>query len=122
MLELSAWADAGLALAASPHVERLPMWVNGWLALFLALRVWIAVSARALPHRAWLIVLAIGGAVSFLKLGRAEDPDFTFKVMVVRTQWPGATASEVERELTERIEKKKYNWFLKRRTLHREIK
>lgn len=53
-----------------------------------------------------MIVLMVGGVLAFFQLGRAEDPDFTFKVMVVRTQWPGATASEVEAELTERIEKK----------------
>src|SRR5690606_36354967 len=53
-----------------------------------------------------IIVLMGAGAISYLNLGRAEDPDFTFKVMVVRTLWPGATAQEVERELTERIEKK----------------
>jgi len=53
-----------------------------------------------------IIVLMAAGVISYLNLGRAEDPDFTFKVMVVRTLWPGATAQEVERELTERIEKK----------------
>ena len=53
-----------------------------------------------------MVVLLVGGVVSFFQLGRAEDPDFTFKVMVVRTQWPGATAREVEMELTERIERK----------------
>ncbi|MBK9162046.1 MAG: efflux RND transporter permease subunit [Nitrosomonadales bacterium] len=53
-----------------------------------------------------IIVLMAAGAISYFKLGRAEDPDFTFKVMVVRTIWPGAAAQEVERELTERIEKK----------------
>jgi len=53
-----------------------------------------------------MIVLMVGGVLAFFQLGRAEDPDFTFKVMVVRAQWPGATASEVEAELTERIEKK----------------
>jgi len=53
-----------------------------------------------------MIVLMVAGVLSYLKLGRAEDPDFTFKVMVVRTLWPGATAREVEQELTERIEKK----------------
>jgi multidrug efflux pump len=53
-----------------------------------------------------MVVLMLGGVLSYFKLGRAEDPDFTFKVMVVRTLWPGATAQEVERELTERIEKK----------------
>ncbi len=67
-------------------------------------------SAWALNHRQMvlylIIVLMTAGAISYFKLGRAEDPDFTFKVMVVRTLWPGATAQEVERELTERIEKK----------------
>ncbi len=67
-------------------------------------------SAWALQHRSMvlylIIVLTVAGAFSFFHLGRAEDPDFTFKIMVVRTLWPGATAHEVEQELTERIEKK----------------
>ncbi len=67
-------------------------------------------SAWALTHQQMvlylIIVLMTAGAISYFKLGRAEDPDFTFKVMVVRTLWPGASAQEVERELTERIEKK----------------
>ncbi len=53
-----------------------------------------------------IIVLMVAGVISYFKLGRAEDPDFTFKVMVVRTLWPGAAAQDVEQELTERIEKK----------------
>jgi len=53
-----------------------------------------------------MIVVAIGGALSYLQLGRSEDPPFTFKAMVVRTLWPGATAEEVARQVTERIEKK----------------
>ena len=53
-----------------------------------------------------MIVVAIGGALSYLQLGRSEDPPFTFKAMVVRTLWPGATAEEVSRQVTERIEKK----------------
>lgn len=69
-------------------------------------------SAWALRHAQMIayliIVLMLGGLLSYLNLGRAEDPDFTFKVMVVRTLWPGASAPEVERELTERIEKKLY--------------
>jgi len=48
----------------------------------------------------------VGGVLAFLKLGRAEDPDFLFRVMVVRTLWPGASAQQVEQQLTERIEKK----------------
>ena len=67
-------------------------------------------SAWSLAHQQMvlylIIVLMAAGVISYLNLGRAEDPDFTFKVMVVRTLWPGATAREVERELTERIEKK----------------
>ncbi len=67
-------------------------------------------SEWALKHQQMvvylIITLSIAGVLSYLSLGRAEDPNFTFKVMVVRTLWPGATAQEVERELTERIEKK----------------
>ena len=60
-------------------------------------------SEWALKHQQMvvylIIVLTVGGILSFFSLGRAEDPAFTFKVMVVRTIWPGATAQEVEREL-----------------------
>ena len=67
-------------------------------------------SEWALRHRSMvaylIIVLVLGGVLSYFKLGRAEDPDFTFKAMVVRTMWPGATAREVELQVTERIEKK----------------
>lgn len=54
---------AGLALAAAPHMERLPWWVNGWLLLFFSLRIYIGLGQRKLPHRNWLIVLAIGGMI-----------------------------------------------------------
>jgi len=67
-------------------------------------------SEWALAHQSMvlylMIVLMTAGVLSYFKLGRAEDPDFTFKAMVVRTLWAGATAGEVEKELTERIEKK----------------
>lgn len=53
-----------------------------------------------------MLVLAIVGAWSYRHLGQSEDPPFTFKVMVVKTLWPGATAEEVAREVTDRIEKK----------------
>jgi len=52
-----------------------------------------------------MIVMGIIGAWSYKQLGQSEDPPFTFKVMVVRTVWPGATAEEVSRQVTERIEK-----------------
>ena len=67
-------------------------------------------SEWALRHQSMvlylMIVFMVGGVISFFQLGRAEDPDFTFKVMVVRTLWPGANAQQVEQQLTERIEKK----------------
>src|SRR5258705_11736061 len=53
-----------------------------------------------------MVVLAAGGVGSYLKLGQAEDPDFPFKLMVVRSIWPGASAEEVEQQLTDKIEKK----------------
>ncbi len=43
----------------------------------------------------FMAALFIAGVFAYFKLGRAEDPDFTVKVMVVRTLWPGATAAEV---------------------------
>ena len=52
-----------------------------------------------------MLVLALIGAWSYKHLGQSEDPPFTFKVMVVRTLWPGATAEEVSTQVTERIEK-----------------
>ncbi|RYZ74934.1 MAG: efflux RND transporter permease subunit [Lysobacteraceae bacterium] len=66
-------------------------------------------SEWALTHRSLvlyaMIVLGIIGAWSYRHLGQSEDPPFTFKVMVVRTVWPGAAADEVSRQVTERIEK-----------------
>ena len=52
------------------------------------------------------LVLAVMGIWSYAHLGQSEDPPFTFKVMVVRTYWPGATAAEVSEQITERIETK----------------
>ncbi|SDI81543.1 Multidrug efflux pump subunit AcrB [Ferrimonas sediminum] len=53
----------------------------------------------------FLLILAIGGASSFLNLGRLEDPAFTIKDAMVVTAYPGASAEEVEEELTYPIEK-----------------
>jgi multidrug efflux pump len=67
-------------------------------------------STWALSHSSLIaflmLVLAIGGFASYRQLGRAEDPAFTMKIMVVRTYWPGATAQEVDSQVTDRIEKK----------------
>jgi multidrug efflux pump len=67
-------------------------------------------SEWALAHRGlvlyFMIALAVMGVFSYDRLGQSEDPPFTFKVMVVRTLWPGATAREVADQVTDRIEKK----------------
>nr|WP_272953912.1 MULTISPECIES: efflux RND transporter permease subunit [Stenotrophomonas] len=52
-----------------------------------------------------MIALAVIGAWSYKHLGQSEDPPFTFKAMVVQTAWPGATAEQVSRQVTEPIEK-----------------
>jgi multidrug efflux pump len=67
-------------------------------------------SDWALKNRAlvlyFLIIVAIAGVVSYGQLGQSEDPPFTFKAMTIRTIWPGATSTEVDAQVTERIEKK----------------
>ena len=59
-------------------------------------------SAWALQNRQivvyLMLLLALVGALSYSKLGQSEDPPFTFKAMVIQTQWPGATAEEVSRQ------------------------
>ncbi|MFD1556299.1 efflux RND transporter permease subunit [Paraburkholderia silviterrae] len=67
-------------------------------------------SAWALRHQAlvtFVIALAtIFGALSYTRLSQSEDPPFTFRVMVIQTFWPGATARQVEDEVTRRIGRK----------------
>ena len=67
-------------------------------------------SEWALKHQSFvlfcIVVLGFIGIFSYGKLGQSEDPPFTFKVMTVRTGWPGATAREIEQQVTERVEKK----------------
>jgi multidrug efflux pump len=67
-------------------------------------------SEWALRHRSmiwyFMIVGMVAGALSFYNLGRAEDPDFTIKTMLISASWPGATTEETINEVTDRIEKK----------------
>ena len=67
-------------------------------------------SEWAVRHRPLVLFLvlaiAIGGAMSFLRLGRAEDPNFAIKVAIVTAIWPGATAREMQDQVTDRLEKK----------------
>lgn len=53
----------------------------------------------------FMILMGIVGFFSYSKLSQSEDPPFTFKVMVVQTYWPGATAEEVSLQVTDKIEK-----------------
>ncbi len=77
----------------------------------------INLSEWALRHQSLIVylmlVFAVSGAYAYRQLGQAEDPAFTIKVMLVRAFWPGATAREVEQQVTERIEKKlqEIPWF-----------
>lgn len=54
----------------------------------------------------FMLMLTIAGLFAYTKLGQSEDPPFTFKVMLVRTTWPGASALEVEQQITDKLEKK----------------
>ena len=68
-------------------------------------------SAWALSHQVAdpvhdPVASTLAGIYAYLNLGRAEDPPFAFKQMTIRTEWPGATAREVERLITDPIEKK----------------
>jgi multidrug efflux pump len=67
-------------------------------------------SALALKHSTltvfFMIALTAAGFYAFFSLGRAEDPPFTIKQMVVSASWPGATSREMEQQVTEKIETK----------------
>ncbi|MEX3761226.1 efflux RND transporter permease subunit [Paraburkholderia phenoliruptrix] len=67
-------------------------------------------SAWALRHQAlvvFLIALATAfGILAYTRLAQSEDPPFTFRVMVIRTFWPGATARQVQEQVTDRIGRK----------------
>ncbi|HEX2134962.1 MAG TPA: efflux RND transporter permease subunit [Microvirga sp.] len=67
-------------------------------------------SEWALRHKSFvlylMLVAALCGAWAYGELGREEDPPFTIKTMVVKTLWPGATATDTLQQVTDRIEKK----------------
>ncbi len=66
-------------------------------------------SKWALEHAALtrylMIVLLVLGVVSYFQLGQDEDPPFTFRAMVVRTYWPGATAQQMAEQVTDKLER-----------------
>src|SRR5215467_2557075 len=67
-------------------------------------------SAWAVKHPALILFLivmfGVAGLISYRSLGRAEDPSFTIKVVVVTAMWPGATAAEMQAQVADPIEKK----------------
>jgi multidrug efflux pump subunit AcrB len=67
-------------------------------------------SQWAIGHRSLvaylMLIVAVAGISSYLRLGRSEDPDFTVKTMVVQAAWPGATVSDTLEQVTDRLERK----------------
>jgi len=70
----------------------------------------INLSEWALKHRSFMIycmiAVTIAGLGAYFQLGRNEDPEFTFRTMVVQAAWPGATLDETLQQVTERLERK----------------
>jgi multidrug efflux pump subunit AcrB len=69
----------------------------------------VNLSEWALKHRSFIIycmlAASLAGALSFMRLGRAEDPPFTVRTMVVKAAWPGASMDETLLQVTERLER-----------------
>ena len=67
-------------------------------------------SEWALKHQSFvwylMFMAVVAGIFSYMNLGRAEDPSFAIKTMVIQTRWPGATVDETRLQITDRIEKK----------------
>ncbi|HCN72111.1 MAG TPA: MFS transporter [Pusillimonas sp.] len=67
-------------------------------------------SALAVKERAitlfFLILAVVAGIYAFLSLGRAEDPPFTVRALVVSANWPGATPQEMQEQVANRLEKR----------------
>jgi multidrug efflux pump subunit AcrB len=82
-------------------------------------------SALAVRERSvtlfFLIAIILAGTVAFMKLGRAEDPGFTIKVMTIVTAWPGATAQEMQDQVAEPLEKRlqELRWYDRSETFTR---
>ena len=64
----------------------------------------------SLRHRSlvwyFIIVFAVGGVFAYRSLGRMEDPAFTIRQMVVSAAWPGATAEEMQEQVTDKLERR----------------
>ncbi|MFM8864062.1 MAG: efflux RND transporter permease subunit, partial [Limnohabitans sp.] len=66
-------------------------------------------SRWALEHpaltRYLMVALLVLGVAAYFQLGQDEDPPFTFRAMVVRTYWPGATAQQMAEQVTDKVER-----------------
>jgi multidrug efflux pump subunit AcrB len=82
-------------------------------------------SAIAVRERAvtlfLILAIAVAGAYAFVKLGRAEEPAFTVKVLTVTAAWPGATAQEMQDLVAEPLEKRlqELRWYDRVETMTR---
>ncbi|OWY37964.1 multidrug transporter AcrB [Xenophilus sp. AP218F] len=67
-------------------------------------------SEWALRHQSLvsylMAMLMLAGVWAYTQLGQKEDPEFTFKAMLVQTVWPGATALQMEQQVTDKLEEK----------------
>ena len=95
-------ASAGPAAAPQPQAD--PGRVGSLRRTRMNLSAW------ALEHqpliRYLMAVLLLGGIFAFMALGQDEDPPFTFRAMVVRAFWPGATAGQMAQQVTDKLERK----------------
>nr|WP_315234467.1 efflux RND transporter permease subunit [uncultured Albidiferax sp.] len=68
-----------------------------------------------------ICLISLAGLFSFFKLGRAEDPSFTIKTMTIVTAWPGASAQEMQDQVTEKLEKRmqELRWYDRTETFTR---
>jgi multidrug efflux pump len=86
--------DSAQSPAVSAPAERQGFNLSSWTLEHQALVTFI------------LALVTLFGVLSYGRLAQSEDPPFTFKVMVIRTVWPGATARQVQEEVTDRIARK----------------
>ncbi len=60
----------------------------------------------SVPDDIVMVLVFVTGTLSYFRLGREEDPGFVIRSMVIQARWPGASAKEVEEQVTDKIEKK----------------
>ncbi|WP_140940373.1 efflux RND transporter permease subunit [Prosthecodimorpha hirschii] len=67
-------------------------------------------SRWAIEHpgltRFFFVITLVAGILAMVRMGQKEDPDFTFRVMVVQAVWPGATLEEMQNQVTDKLERK----------------